>query len=182
MRLVLLLIVAACGSVHAQTQKGSFMVGGSGNVQYTRAPSFGGNPPSIITVPRTSATVSPNVGYFIIDGLVAGASLSVSGSKSKQPGLSWSQMEVEAGPFVRYYYSLGEKISVFPAVSATWGNTKTNKKINDGFGVQDNVAVEGIATYYHFDAGDSNPTKAVRFNVGLQFFIPSKGAGTQSNE
>jgi outer membrane protein len=146
--------------------------------------------------------VSPSVGYFVIDRLAAGVSFTVSGAKSKQPGLSQSHFGVSGGPFVRYYFPFG-KIAVFPTVSASWGTTKVNTKYNDGFGVQEtnqdfktsrysggagvawflasNVALEGIAFYQNYDNDNAKATQILAFNVGLQFFIPSKGAA-QSNE
>lgn len=186
------MIVVACGVSYGQTKKGSFMVGGSMSIQRAQAPAISDG--QYITVPSTSVTISPTVGYFILDNWVAGLSTSFSGSGSKTDDWSQRARAFSIGPITRYYFPFG-KFAVFPEVSAKWriekywyksdiypeneSKTKTGT-YNAGVGVAwfiaNNVALEGILSYNQDNRHntDFNTWKLVSFNVGLQFYIPAK--------
>jgi hypothetical protein len=57
---------------------------------------------------QTTYNLLPKAGYFIIDNLVAGLEVIVSGYSEENAGYEgkWSESIFGIGPFVRYYYPL----------------------------------------------------------------------------
>jgi hypothetical protein len=90
---------------NAQIEIGNWMMGGSGGISNYKSKSVG------YSQEGTNIFISPNVGYFLIDKLNLGASVSLSfynPSATKTYGLS---------PYVRYYFLEKEKqINLFSEV------------------------------------------------------------------
>ncbi|WMJ74094.1 hypothetical protein RCC89_13100 [Cytophagaceae bacterium ABcell3] len=85
---------------NAQTEKGSYMVGGHGYASFTNG---------------FSMLISPNIGYFLADGFVLGAGPSLTvgsftGHKSYSGGLNL---------FSRYYIGLTQSLQMFGQVHGT---------------------------------------------------------------
>lgn len=74
---------------------------------------------------QTTYNLLPKAGYFIIDNLVAGLEVIVSGYSEENASYEgkWSESTLGIGPFVRYYYPL-EKIYPFAEVGAIFGAYK----------------------------------------------------------
>lgn len=74
---------------------------------------------------QTTYNLLPKTGYFIIDNLVAGLEVIVSGYTEENADYEgkWSESIFGIGPFVRYYYPL-EKIYPFVEVDAVFGTYK----------------------------------------------------------
>ena len=76
----------------------------------------------------TSFGLSGSVHYFIIDGLSGGANLNVLFQNVKEQsdyGDEYSMTIVMAGPEVRYYFNLSERVKVFVKGSASFGTSQT---------------------------------------------------------
>jgi hypothetical protein len=73
----------------------------------------------------TSYNFLPKRGYFIMDNLVAGLEVVVSGyiEKDVDDDDTWKQSLLAVGPFVRYYYPL-DKIYPFAEIEALFGSDK----------------------------------------------------------
>lgn len=73
----------------------------------------------------TTYNFLPKGGYFIIDNLVAGLEVVVSGYKEKavDDGDTYTELTLGIGPFVRYYYPL-EKFYPFAEAEAIFGSYK----------------------------------------------------------
>ncbi len=83
---------------------------------------------------QTTYNLLPKAGYFIIDNLVAGLEIIVSGYTEQDADYEgkWSESIFGIGPFVRYYYPL-EKVYPFVEVEAVFGSYK-EKWPNSGGG------------------------------------------------
>ncbi len=73
----------------------------------------------------TTWNILPKAGYFIIDNLVAGLEVVVSGyvEKDVDDDDTWKESLMGAGPFVRYYYPL-DKFAPFAEAEALFGRYK----------------------------------------------------------
>ena len=132
MKKISLLISILClvaSSASAQLEKGSFLLGSSSTI------AMGGGWGSELmslgfsktkykqgTVTEDDYTMTyynllPRAGYFIIDNLIAGLEVVVSGyvEKDVNGDGTWKESLLAAGPFVRYYYPLDK---VYPFVEA----------------------------------------------------------------
>src|SRR5262245_36572809 len=121
MKKLLTLVLIFCSfSMLAQTTKGSFMIGGTGSINFNNNNRSGdvGNPKSF------SFSLSPTVGYFPLKNFAFGLSLpfDVSHSRStytspptKDTGNGFS---ISAAPFVRYYIPIRK---LFIVTQATYG-------------------------------------------------------------
>lgn len=83
---------------------------------------------------ETTYNLLPKAGYFVMDNLVAGLEVIVSGFTEEIIAYhgKWSESTMGIGPFVRYYYPL-EKIYPFAEVGAIFGVYK-DKWPNSGGG------------------------------------------------
>jgi hypothetical protein len=75
----------------------------------------------------TSYNLLPRAGYFIMDNLVAGLEVVVSGytEKDLEDEDTWKESLLAAGPFVRYYYPL-DKIYPFAEAEVLFGTERDN--------------------------------------------------------
>jgi opacity protein-like surface antigen len=149
----------------AQIQKGNAMVGGSAGFQ-------NGDD-------ATQVSLSPKVGYFVIDKLAIGASLDVEfakagDDKSTSFGLS---------PFARYYLTDGTPLKVFGEAGfgiarikiSGFDDTFKSNQIGLGIGasyfLNDNVAVDAIFGYNSFQLEDADRSNIFGLTIGVQAFF-----------
>ena len=196
--IILIFVIAFFGEGHAQTEKGSFMIGGSLRVQrseYDIAPPFGGGGKLI----QGSFNVSPTAGYFFVNNLMTGLQASYTrGWTLNEPDTKLNSASI--GPVIRYYFPVG-KFAFFPEVGAFFqhiantGRTfdtntgipvlQTRKEngssIRAGVGatwfVSTNIGIEAILAYQNVNTENTinSDSKLLYFNIGLQFYLPGKG-------
>ncbi len=84
-----------------------------------------GSDPAEATYKKSIYNILPKAGYFIIDNLVAGLEVVVTGYKETdlEDDDTWKESTFGIGPFVRYYYPL-EKIYPFAEAEAIFGSCK----------------------------------------------------------
>ncbi|MRR19087.1 hypothetical protein EG827_02745 [bacterium] len=147
---VLVAILCIIGSnVSAQLEKGSIMLGSSSTI------AMGGGWGSELmslgfsktkyqqgTVTEDDYTMTyynllPRAGYFVIDNLVAGLEVVISGyvEKDIDDDDTWKESLLAAGPFVRYYYPL-DRIYPFAEAEFLFGAENEN-----WLGDEDNAGV-----------------------------------------
>ena len=121
-------------TANAQITKGNWMVGGTGNFSsYESKYKSNGNE---ITNKGLGINLSPNIGYFLADKFVVGASLSIGYTKPKGSDDSFGY---GIGPYVRYYFLREDKqINLFSEVNYIFGETKSgnNKSKSNGYGLK----------------------------------------------
>jgi hypothetical protein len=141
MKFYLLLLLFPC-SLFAQVSSGSFMVGGGISITHSRQE----NPYSYFSpmtgevfnfntsVKTTYTSISPTIGYFIIDRFCLGISLPFSFSnrrvneldddvvyRARENGRAYN-----FGPFVKYYVPLSGKFFALAEAGYGWGYYKTS--------------------------------------------------------
>jgi hypothetical protein len=113
---------------------------------------------------KTSWNLLPKAGYFVMDNLVAGLELMVSGymKKDVDDGDKDGESQFGIGPFVRYYYPL-KKVYPFAEVEAMFGSYKETWAADvykeglvlfgGGIGVAvplgDKITFDAVASYSH---------------------------------
>jgi hypothetical protein len=126
------------GTLNAQTQKGTFMVGDL--YRPGKVISFGpaGSPMNIsfgTQISKSDATedsspskhlnfnLMPKAGYFVADNVVVGIDLTLSSESQKENDYKYKVGTLGAGPFVRYYIPL-EKVLPFFELNGSLGRLK----------------------------------------------------------
>lgn len=166
------------GNVAAQTQKGSWLLGGSASFNSFKQGDS----------KATFLDFSPNAGYFVIDDLAIGLNLSF---QSIKPDGEDAATLFSAGPFVRYYFvNLGEKTKLFGHANFGFGSeddgfdkaefTQWGIKAGPAIFLSPSVALEiavgyGSQKYKDFDDALNNFGLSVGFQVHL-------GGGSKSAE
>jgi hypothetical protein len=186
----------ACVSF-GQTDKGSFLLGGSIGFAHNNTTTYITNAGSTETKSFT-INAQPSVSYFIIDRLAVGLITPYSYSKKndKYAGSKWTSTDksYSVGPVVRYYFPLGGEWAIFPEASYsfgwTWNNDLTDKTrvFQGGVGLvyflNQSVGVEGRAFYrnehtnYEEVAGvyraKSSDEPTFNFGLGVQIYFARK--------
>ena len=146
------------GSVNAQLDKGSWLVGGNLGFQSTKA--------------ANSFYLNPNVGLFVANKVATGLAFSYYNSGSTL---------LSVGPFMRGYIKMG-KVTLFGHARFVYTNVSGAGVLDGdqfGFGggpalgvfLNDYVALEGLFDYYIPDLGDGSGS-SLGLNIGLQVYFP----------
>jgi outer membrane protein len=123
----------------------------------------------------SSYSISPTIGYFLIDNLVVGAEVSFSGFKNTRDGSSELESRgrgISFSPFARYYFNTG-KIKPYVSGSVGFGS---NRSRNEGIIVVNDVTdsfetdSKGRGTIYKATGGVALfLTKDISIDVGIQY-------------
>jgi hypothetical protein len=162
------LLIALSTMTQAQTEKGTWLLGGSAGFSST----------STGDAKSTTVALSPSLGYFLADNWSVGASALVS---SVKPDGGDATTTLAIGPAVRYYFtSLGSKTKLFANGSFAVGSSKTGSgdpidvtawalSAGPAIFLNKSVALElavGYSSAKVKDAADATNTLGV--SVGLQ--------------
>jgi hypothetical protein len=138
----------------------------------------------------------PRGGYFIIDNLVAGLEIILSGSSEKdvEDDDTWKESTLGIGPFVRYYYPLekfypfAEAEFLFGSCKETWNGEEEYKDALTMLGIYlgaalplgDMVTIDASAGYmrasYKWDAdgemeGGTDIVSGFGLKIGFSIFL-----------
>lgn len=164
-------------TTNAQITKGNWMVGGSGS--FTNYKSTFQSGITEITQTGSALTISPNLGYFIVDNLVLGSIVSF--SFSNPSGDNNNSHGYGVSPFIRYYFRKSDKMinpflqtgySFSKGKSDSGGSNKsTGYTIKGGSAIFLNSSV-ALELSLNYDSSTFNSdTKSNNFTVGLGFQI-----------
>lgn len=161
--LLFLLLLLSSTIIQAQTEKGSWMVGGQFNQQFN----FSGGTNYFVF------NLNPDAGFFISNNLALGAVFRTwivisEGNTDTSVGLA---------PFVRYYFGGSEKIKLFVHGQAGFEVDDSDVSFigKAHFGVAwfivRNVALEASAGYSIDTRGESDPLSTLGLNIGFQVYL-----------
>ncbi|HEY5751484.1 MAG TPA: outer membrane beta-barrel protein [Chryseolinea sp.] len=108
-------------AVHAQTKKGSFLLGGSLGFSSDKDKSKFSNSTYNYESKSTTFSIRPSISYFVIDQLSVGIVTPFSYTKTKVDDQQATTTTYSIGPVVRYYFPLGDQWAVFPEVAYSYG-------------------------------------------------------------
>ncbi|MBC7688487.1 MAG: hypothetical protein H7211_09940 [Aquabacterium sp.] len=179
---LLLLACIACNITYCQITKGNWLLGGNASFASTNYKSDAGSKSIGFDLKLT-----PNIGYFIIDKLAAGAKVGIgkNGFKAQGTSVSSTYTDFNIGPFVRYYLLSSEKlINILTEVTYQYGfaggNGVSKKPTKSTFAFatgpaiyfNNSVGLEfliGYSTYKYATFLGSNNT--IQFSIGFQFYL-----------
>jgi outer membrane protein len=169
---------------HAQTGKGSFLVSGSMSFSH-------GNSNGLTLHTSNTLSITPRVGYFLMDHVALGVSLplSVTRDHSDTPISGTSQgRSIGIGPFIRYYIPIDQKLYVVTEAGYSWNyyhsensqsttvQKQQSRQLNFGAGVSyfinKNVGIELLAGYRKLTQTSIDYTNSgIRLEGGLQIYL-----------
>jgi len=165
--------------VLAQTQQGSFLIGGTAG--------FSSSKTGDVTV--TDLNLSPMASLFVIDRLALGGALDVGRSRSSSGDAAFTTTTFSVLPTIRYYFNGGGSIRPFGqgAFRYTYSSyTDANDElglaslrgngwagaVGVDFFLNDHVAIEGVLGYDHFKLkGSRDATGTVGLSFGVSVFV-----------
>jgi outer membrane protein len=196
-------------SVFGQIAKGSSTVGGNISLlretnQYIYESTY--YPNGYKTENKSNVlSITPSYGYFIIDNLCVGANVSaLFGHSTSAASGVYSEFEsrsrsIGAGPLVRYYLPLDDKLYAYAQTGYTWNwsnvkfdtafdpSAKTTTTLKSRYTLWDaglglayfvnpSTAIEAgfnytSARYKDGEGNVNNKTSAIAFNIGFRIFL-----------
>lgn len=132
-KLLVLGAVALFGAMNAQTEKGSWVVGGSTTLGFNSANTKYKNDGNSVDGPKVSTfNVTPSVGYFVIDKLAIGLDLGYTSLTTKVEnefmGTNYSSKSTISTfsilPTATYYFKSDSKVLPYLGVGAGYSTSK----------------------------------------------------------
>ena len=162
---------------NAQISKGNWMVGGSGNFTNYKSTFQSGNTETTQT--GSAFTISPNLGYFIIDNFALGSIVSF--SFSNPSGDNTNSHGYGISPFIRYYFRKSDKM-INPFLQTSYGfskgksdsggsNKSTGYAIKGGSAIFFNSSVALELSLNYNSSKTNSDVKYKYFTVGIGFQI-----------
>lgn len=165
---LLALVLGITMTSFAQINRGQFLIGGLINFQSTKN-EYSNDP----NYKLNTISISPNIGYFIIDKIAAGVRIDIRSYKSNSGVLEARETTTGIEPFLRYYFLPGsKKVNAFIDGSYVHDKTKTRYYSSSDYFFE-------MSRGYHFSAGPSiflTNQIALEFTVGYEH-IKSNDSG-----
>ena len=200
MKKLILSVTAVCAFVlssNAQTEKGTFILGGSASYQSSKSDADNAKA-------SENLSLVPNVGYFVSDNIAIGTGIGYQYNKVGSASPIGQNEVVVVSPFGRYYVGLSDNFKFFgqasvPMAFGTVKATDVNGKSGDKVGTSTSVGVAlspgfayfptkkiGIefalngASFDSYTVKDANDDKiegagSEEFSIGTNFFAPRIG-------
>jgi outer membrane protein len=172
-KLLLAGAVALFGFSNAQMTKGDWVISGNTGLGFnTQSSKMKANGQSEDGPKISRFSVTPSVGYFVIDGLAVGIDLGFDSTTQKQDGSKVTISTFSVMPTATYYFNTGGKF--FPFIGAGIGYASTKTKYNIANAVYDPILFSGDATEdglaWKAKAGVTYmATQSLGINLGLGF-------------
>lgn len=169
MKLKILLILISFiffDNANSQITERNWMVGGAASFRSSKY-DLGG-----VSTKQTTAQLSGDVGYFIIDKLAIGLKPDYERTGTKGNSNPLNDVNVNTykiGPFARYYFLPAEKyVNIFSELGYQYGLMKTNQGVSQN---SNNFSgVLGCAAFF-------NSSVALEFTVGYSSYLYNNNAG-----
>ena len=165
--LSLAIIVIATVTAHAQTEKGTWLVGGSAAFHSVKNGS---------SAAVTYVTVAPSAGYFVGKDVAVGAAIQFTDVQKEFTSFAFA-------PFVRYYFApLGDHAKLFvngtvglgtekPYQMSSVGFSKWEFSAGPAFFINKSVALEVALAYGQNKLKNVEATKDLGIKVGFQIHL-----------
>lgn len=175
-KLLLAGAVALFGLSNAQMTKGDWVISGNTGMGFSAQSSkikVNGNTED---GPKTSSfSITPSVGYFVMDGLAVGIDLGYNSTTTKQDGDKLTSSVFSVMPTATYYFQTGSKFVPFVGAGVGYASNKTKYSINNNSSIYDPLLMvdseyttDGFA--WKAKAGVTYmATQSLGINLGLGF-------------
>jgi len=156
-------------TLHAQTEKGDWLVGGRVDIN------TGDN--------STHIGFSPNGGIFVVNNLAVGGNIKIDYSKAGDIKVT----DFGIGPFIRYYFTEATARPLLQAAinyisskvnAPTFSSTNNGSEIFLGGGVaifiNENVSIELLTGYSHTKYKDFDGSGGFNLGIGFQVYLSKR--------
>lgn len=183
-------------TAQAQIAKGNFLIGGGLGFSYSNTNTSleqSGIEEDLGETTTTAIDVIPKIGFFFADGLAGGVQFEITSLTTKTENEKNVASKFLAGPFLRYYYMLGETNKAL-LLEANFGIGRTSVGEGDnnvstsliGVGVgpglslfsNDFIGIEALAKYNWVkgiteinDTKNSETVSEIDLSLGLQIYF-----------
>lgn len=167
-------------STNAQITKGNWLIGGNGNLSFSKSKSKENNGSVINYVQGENIGIllEPNVGYFIKDKFALGLKLGLENNFNNQSSFQLNQTQLSIGPFARYYFLDIEKPYNLFIEPSYYRYTYKPLGNSDGFGLKfghvfflnSSVGIE-TSLNYQFRENNELQTNSFFLAFGFQFYL-----------
>jgi outer membrane protein len=181
-KLIIFLLAAlslnAFSQIEKPIKKGNMILSGEGSIQYYSTRAFNGL--TFTNSHLLNLTLSPGVGYFIVDNLAIGVNTSF--TFSSQGGYNYYVLG--AGPNIRYYFNNGiflkaETSYSFVHYSESNGSTQHGYSFSPGIGyaffLNPKVSLEPglsfVYNHYHYTSDQNYKTNNLLFELKFNIFL-----------
>lgn len=142
-KLMLVGALALFAAVNAQTEKGSWVIGGSTTVGFNNVSTKHSAGNSSSTEPSVSTfTLTPSVGYFVQDKLAVGLDLGFVSMSQKDGDDKYTVNTLSAMPTATYYFKSATNLVPYLGAGVGYASTKMTEKYN---GNSESETVDGLA-------------------------------------
>ncbi|PQJ78042.1 outer membrane protein [Polaribacter porphyrae] len=153
-KIALFLVTLFAINTYSQTEKGKIYLGASSNLNanFINNSIKDDNNGSQNTGKNSGFSISPEIGFLVIDNLVLGANITLAFNKSENNGGSeFKSSSISAAPFIKYYFS-ENKFKPFVSGRFAFGSFKSestfNNNSNESKGSFTNLQVGGGIAYF----------------------------------
>ncbi len=135
--------LALFAAVNAQTEKGSWVIGGSTTVGFNNVSTKYSAGNSSSTEPSVSTfTLTPSFGYFVQDKLAVGLDLGFVSMSQKDGDYKYTANTLSAMPTVTYYFKSATNLVPYLGAGVGYASTKLTEKYD---GESESETVDGLA-------------------------------------
>lgn len=206
---LLILLMSSVFITNAQvTDRGNFIIGGTLGFSSATSDveqSINGQSTTLDGATGTQLNISPSIGYFLVDNFALGVGMDYTFNKVEEPdGTEENDNDLLFGPFIRYYFPVGNNMSFFLESTAGFGSSSNTSDfggqtqdistnvfafgIGPGFTIfsSNAIGIEALVKYNYassdadFDVSGETAnvittTNQFDFSVGLQFYFSRLG-------
>lgn len=132
-KLLLAGAVALFGLSNAQMTKGDWVISGNTGLGFNaQSSTVKANGESNDGPKISNFSITPSVGYFVIDGLAVGIDLGFNSNTNKYDGDKVTNTTFSVMPTATYYFNTGSKFFPFVGAGIGYASNKTKYKISSG--------------------------------------------------
>lgn len=172
---------------NAQITKGNWLMGGNGNLSFTKSEGKNNNTAGLIinSIPDSESIgilLEPNIGYFIKDKFAAGLKIGFENYFSTQSSFQLNNTQFTIGPFLRYYIlDVDKPFNIFLEPSYFRYSYKPLGNPSQGFGfkfghayfLNSSVGIE-TSLNYQYKESDQLKTNTLFLAFGFQLYLEKK--------
>ena len=166
-------------ALNGQTEKGNVLIGGENILDFTSRKDDDNDK-------RTFAELSPQIGFFVVDGLAVGAEIPMShSSRNSEDGSSDRSTFLAVSPFLRYYFGTSH-IKPYLHGEAGFGSFRAKITRAPGQGNVTPPPVDLSTRIFLYEIGGGlgiflNDKVSLDFGLRYTSVLSSPSAGTDSN-
>lgn len=169
-------------TTNAQITKGNWLMGGNGNLSFTKSEAKSNNTNGLTINSNSGETIGillePNVGYFIKDKFAMGLKIGFENYFTTKSSIELNNTQFSIGPFLRYYilevdkpFNIFIEPSYFRYTYKPLGNNQGyGLKFGHAYFLNSSVGIE-TSLNYQFSESNQQKTNSLFIAFGFQLYL-----------